>query len=51
MGKRGFIIGVNSGCNFDVKFENGIFNCHPNYELIYFDGAGNVLYDFRKGAN
>lgn len=47
-GKRGFIIGSNDSCNFDVSFENGIFNCHPNYELVYFDGCGQVLYDFRK---
>jgi hypothetical protein len=47
-GKRGFIIGVNDSCNLDIKFDNGIFNCHPNYELIYFDKCGNVLYDFRK---
>jgi hypothetical protein len=48
-GKRGFIVGVNDSCNFDIKFENGIFNCHPNYELVYFDDHGNVIYDFRKG--
>lgn len=47
-GKRGFIIGSNDSCNFDVKFDNGIFNCHPNYELIYFDKYGNIIYDFRK---
>lgn len=48
-GKRGFIIGANDSCNFDVKFEDGIHNCHPNYELVYFDEQGNVMYDFRKG--
>lgn len=47
-GKRGFIIGSNSSCNFDVRFDDGIFNCHPNYELIYFTENGEILYDFRK---
>lgn len=47
-GKRGFIIGANDSCNFDVKFDDGIFNCHPNYELIYFGDNGEVIYDFRK---
>ncbi|WP_312070399.1 hypothetical protein, partial [Anaerotignum propionicum] len=46
-GKRGFIVGDNRSCNFDVKFDNGIFNCHPHYQMVYFDDAGNVLYDFR----
>ena len=47
-GKTGFIVGDNSSCNFNVKFDDGIFNCHPNYELVYFDGEGKVIYDFRK---
>lgn len=47
-GKKGFIIGDNSSCNFDVKFDDGIFNCHPNYELVYYDEAGSIMYDFRR---
>lgn len=47
-GDRGFIIGCNSSCNFDVQFDRGIFNCHPNSELVYFGIDGEVLYDFRK---
>lgn len=47
-GRRGFIVGANDSCNFDVAFDNGVFNCHPNYELVYYGEHGNVLYDFRK---
>lgn len=49
-GKRGFIIGDNNSCNFDVQFADGIYNCHPNYELIYFGNDGKVIYDFRRLA-
>ena len=47
-GRRGFIVGDNDGCNFDVCFDNGIWNCHPNYELVYFNKDGSIMYDFRK---
>lgn len=47
-GRRGFIIGDNDSCNFDVCFEDGIWNCHPNYELVYFRPDGSIVYDFRK---
>lgn len=50
-GKRGFIVGDNRSCNFDVQFNDGIFNCHPNWELIYFDDEGKVIYDFRKAVS
>lgn len=45
-GRRGFIIGDNDGCNFDVCFDNGIWNCHPNYDLVYFNKDGGIMYDF-----
>lgn len=47
-GKRGFIIGCNDSCNFDIKFDDSVFNCHPNYEMIYFSDNGEILYDFSK---
>lgn len=49
-GRHGFIIGDNDSCNFDICFENGIWNCHPNYELVYYSEDGSILYDFRKNV-
>lgn len=46
-GRKGIIVGANDSCNFDILFDDGVFNCHPNHELVYFDRDGNVVYDFR----
>jgi hypothetical protein len=50
---RGHIVGHNSSANFDVLFDEGPYkgarlNCHPRWEMVYFDDAGNVLFDFRE---
>lgn len=55
-GDRGRIVGHNSSGNFDVLFETGkwagqTLNCHPLSEIVYMDGAGNVLADFRQGVS
>lgn len=47
-GKRGYILRSNDSANFDVAFDSGVFNCHPNHELVYFDQDGSILYDFRR---
>lgn len=46
-GERGYIVGANDTMNFDVAFPRGVWNCHPNYELVYFADDGSILYDFR----
>jgi len=57
VGKAGVIVGHNSSANWDVLFDDGtkwagqVVNCHPNWEIAYFDDAGNVLRDFRKQAS
>lgn len=47
-GKRGYILRSNDSANFDIAFDNGVFNCHPNHELVYFGQDGSILYDFRR---
>jgi hypothetical protein len=49
----GRIVGGNSSMNFDVLFDDGPYkgerlNCHPRWEMAYFDDDGNVLADFRE---
>ncbi len=48
----GSIVGHNASANFDVLFEDGPYkgqtlNCHPLWEIAYYDTDGNVLADFR----
>ena len=47
-GERGYIVGSNNSCNLDVAFDNGVYNCHPHHELIYFTDDGRKIYDFRR---
>lgn len=47
-GRTGYIVGANDSCNFDVAFADGIFNCHPNHNIIYFGDGDIVIYDFTK---
>jgi len=47
----GRIAGVNDSANFDVLFEDGPhkgqkLNCHPNWEMTYFDQDGAVIRAF-----
>lgn len=49
----GRIVAHNDSANFNVLFEDGpyageVLNCHPNWEITYFDDAGNVLAEFRR---
>lgn len=46
-GKRGYIIGANDSCNFDIAFDDGVFNCHPYGDIVYFGKNGEIVYDFR----
>ncbi len=49
---RGVIVGHNSSANLDVLFGPGrldgqILNCHPNWDIRYFEGE-DVVYDFTR---
>lgn len=50
-GEKGYIVGANHTMNFDIAFQRGVWNCHPNYELVYFADDGSILYDFRAEKN
>lgn len=46
-GDFGVIVDRNSSANFDVLFDRGgIFNCHPNWMMKYFDESGKLIAEF-----
>lgn len=53
-GQMGTIVGMNSSANLDVVFANRLkmgdykHNCHPTWDIAYFDADGNVIKDFRN---
>lgn len=53
-GELGTIVGMNQSCNLDVVFANqlkrgkGKHNCHPTWDIAYFDKDGNVVADYRE---
>ena len=53
-GHIGMITGMNASGNLDVVFSNQqkwgkqSHNCHPTWEICYFDGTGNILADYRS---
>lgn len=53
-GDIGTITGMNKSANLDVIFTNQLkfggtkHNCHPTYEVCYFDENGNILKDYRS---
>lgn len=51
---HGVIVGNNDSANFDVLFEDGPFkgqkgNCHPNYQMRYFDRSGQEITGDKAG--
>lgn len=52
-GEVGTIQGMNSSANLDVKFSNQLklgrhnHNCHPTWNICYFDEHNNILADYR----
>ena len=56
-GDIGTIVGMNSSANLDVKFANQVkygkhaHNCHPTWEIRYFDADGKVIADYRKNKS
>ena len=53
-GDIGTIKGTNSSANLDVVFANQQkmgkhkHNCHPTWDIRYFDEAGKVIADYRE---
>ena len=50
-GRQGKVVGGNSSCNFNVKFDdNGdVSNCHPYWRLQIFTTTGLLYYDHEQG--
>lgn len=49
-GKTGQILRANDSANFDIAFQDGVYNCHPHHNLVYFNTDGSILYDFRPAT-
>ena len=53
-GDIGTIKGMNHSCNLDVVFANtlkhgkGKYNCHPTWDICYFDKDGEIIKDYRE---
>lgn len=46
-GRKGHLVGSNDSANFNVLFESGhVENCHPKWEMVYYDDDGSVLADY-----
>lgn len=54
-GYFGTIVGLNLSGNLDVKFSNQLrfgkrpSNCHPTWEICYYDENDNIIKDYREG--
>lgn len=55
MGDIGTIVGMNDSANLDIVFANKLkygthkHNCHPTWDICYYDETGKMLMDYRKG--
>jgi hypothetical protein len=55
-GDWGVIVGHNDSANWDVLFDDDsrykgqVLNCHPMWEIAYYDNSGEIIRDFRKSA-
>lgn len=49
-GRYGTIVGVNASDNLDILFDGDTTpsNCHPTWNIAYYDDVGNLLADFRE---
>lgn len=49
-GRHGIIVGVNASDNLNVLFDGDTVpsNCHPTWNIVYYDDVGNLLADFRE---
>lgn len=56
-GERGIIVGNNESANFNVLFDDAsrykgeTLNCHPNWDIAYFDEDGNEIQRFAGHKN
>lgn len=49
-GRDGKIVGVNSSCNFSVKFDDNpkqTLNCHPYWKMKIFNDDGSLLFEYK----
>lgn len=48
--RYGIIVGVNASDNLNVLFDGDTAssNCHPTWNIAYYDDVGNLLADFRE---
>ena len=49
----GVIVGNNSSANLDVlitdgKYKGQVLNCHPHWEITYYDKKGNIIKRYAK---
>lgn len=46
-GKSGIVVGGNSSCNLNVKFDGwkGVSNCHPYWRMRIFNDDGSLYYE------
>ena len=55
-GEFGRIVGNNSSANFNVLFDDDsryggeVLNCHPNWEITYYDDDGLVIEQYTESA-
>lgn len=54
-GRRGKIVGGNSHCNLNVRYDGESrrrkHNCHPTWQTIYYDDQGNIIADYTQGED
>jgi hypothetical protein len=46
----GVICGANSSGNLNIRFDGDNYsqNCHPHWEMAYYDKKGNIIESFRN---
>jgi hypothetical protein len=49
-GKPGVVVGGNSACNLNVKFEGwkNVSNCHPYWRMKIFNEDGSIAYESKS---
>lgn len=47
--KKGRVTGGNTMANIQVRFDGENFsrNCHPHWQMVYFEASGTVIADYR----
>jgi hypothetical protein len=49
-GRKGKIVGSNQSLNLNIVFDGQVHdsNCHPTWEITYYDNDGNIVECFKK---